>query len=1101
MSLRVMNAVRSAHYHGVQGFCHTRFRAVAEGGDVALSTADVWAKDVRVGRNVVRQLLVRAHGDVELDESAEQLRVKSPFGTWPAARRGGKGDSAGPLTARLPASGSTSGAIRWGGSFDQIPYDVVLSSFEGAIGFTSHDRPNSLRRPQIAALHSIVGYQSSGLIDPAIVVMPTGTGKTETMLAWFVARRPEKVLVLVPTGALRDQIALKFETLGILQKEGIVESTALRPRVARLEHRLADEDEARALVEACNVVVATPHALHATDTKVREAFYGQFTHLLVDEAHHTAAATWADVIRAFGDKPILLFTATPFRRDGRSLPGRIIFRFPLREAQKEGYFSTIDFSAVLDLDDDDESLARAALARLRSDVSVGFEHILLARTANKSRADEIHALYTRLAPDFNPVVLYDSLPIGRRKESLEAISSLASRVIVCVDMLGEGFDLPVLKVGAFHDSHRSLSPMIQLIGRLARTESLYAIGRASVFVRQDPKDALSPLRFLLREDPDWDKVLSDVTDRATERADEISAFEASFAGAPTDVPVGLLEPKMSAIAYRTAASRWNPLAAHGWCRKGDSILDGHISVNATDNVAWFVLETVSDLRWGDIPSLREVGYNLIIMYLDRGRGLLYLHASDTKRSYDELVEAVLGHGAAPVNGYTTFRVFGGLDRLVPTNIGLLDARDRDKRFSLFVGSDVETALTEAERAHKANTHVAAKAFEKGDRVTIAASLSGRFWSVRSADNLADWCDWCGEQGQKLRDDTIDVHSIFRNMIIPEDVRERPPHPLLAVEWQWDLYLGNGTSNRLRHDGSAVLLTDAEFRVDDHGTSGPLRFSVVTPAWEVPYEAAFGPHGVIYRPAGTADAEVVDRRDGAIPLSVWLNNHKPTLLLSGERMITGDDRLLAPQTEVAPYPRSELQALDWIAGGVDIRVESQRPRGPKYRADSIQAFMVKYLTQTRTFDVLIDDDRSGEAADLVGLRVDRGDLLITLVHCKYSSSPTPGPRLADIYEVCGQAMRGARWRDNDALPLLEHLDRRAKAYKRRTGDWPFEVGDPETLFRIRQRAPQLYPRLATVIAQPGLSIAASTDEQLRLIAGAASYVQTVTKGSFEVYCSD
>ena len=83
---------------------------------------------------------------------------------------------------------------------------------------------------------------------------------------------------------------------------------------------------------------------------------------------------------------------------------------------------------------------------------------------------------------------------------------------------------------------------------------------------------------------------------------------------------------------------------------------------------------------------------------------------------------------------------------------------------------------------------------------------------------------------------------------------------------------------------------------------------------------------------------------------------------------------------------------------------------------------------------------------------------------------------------------------------EHLDRRVQAYARRTGGSAFEVGDRATLFSLRQQAPQLFPRITTLVVQPGLSIAASTDEQLRLIAGAASYVQTVTKGAFEVYCS-
>lgn len=692
-------------------------------------------------------------------------------------------------------------------------------------------------------------------------------------------------------------------------------------------------------------------------------------------------------------------------------------------------------------------------------------------------------------------MIYDSLRASERDAAIRAMRERSSRVIVCVDMLGEGFDLPTLKIGAFHDTHRSLSPMVQLIGRLARTSSPVPIGTASVFIRQDPKQALSPLRFLLREDPDWDKVLSDITERATERADEISEFEASFVDNPPDVPVGLLEPKMSARAFATTTVDWDPLAVRAVY--GDGILDGLISVNRDDTIAWFVIETVSNLRWGDIPSLRATDYTLVVLFLDRTQGLLYVHCSDTKRSLDDLVEAVVGHEPAPVNGYDTFKVFAKLDRLVPTNIGLLDARDRDKRFSMHVGSDVETALTEAERTHKANTHVAAKAFQEGERVTIAAALSGRFWSMRTASNLAEWRRWCRDQGAKLRDSSVDVRSLFRDMIIPVDVKERPPYPFLAVEWPWDLYVGTGTSSRVVFNANGVPLTDAGLRIDDYGVDGPLRFSVVTPTWELPYEGRFGSTGVHYRALGD-DATVEGGRGSTTPLSTWLNNHKPTLLLSGDRLITGDDRLLAPRTELPPYPRGNLRSLDWATGGVNIAVESQ---GPDRRADSIQAFMARYLGENQTFDVLIDDDRSGEAADLVGIRIDGGDLHVTLVHCKYSSKPDAGSRLKDLYEVCGQAMRGARWRDNAALPLLEHLDRRAVGYARRFGGTAFEIGDREILFRIRQQASLLFPRFTTIIAQPGLSIGSASDEQLRLIAGAASYVQTVTKGGFEVYGSD
>lgn len=40
-----------------------------------------------------------------------------------------------------------------------------------------------LRKPQLGALHAIAGYFATDLqVEPATVVLPTGTGKTETML-------------------------------------------------------------------------------------------------------------------------------------------------------------------------------------------------------------------------------------------------------------------------------------------------------------------------------------------------------------------------------------------------------------------------------------------------------------------------------------------------------------------------------------------------------------------------------------------------------------------------------------------------------------------------------------------------------------------------------------------------------------------------------------------------------------------------------------------------------------------------------------------------------------------------------------------------------
>jgi superfamily II DNA or RNA helicase len=95
--------------------------------------------------------------------------------------------------------------------------DDVLESYYGALRFiegTEHQP--GLRPPQLGAIHAVLGYWTTNRLTPATVVMPTGTGKTDTMLGLLVAARPERLLVVVPSDALREQIGRAFSRLGVL---------------------------------------------------------------------------------------------------------------------------------------------------------------------------------------------------------------------------------------------------------------------------------------------------------------------------------------------------------------------------------------------------------------------------------------------------------------------------------------------------------------------------------------------------------------------------------------------------------------------------------------------------------------------------------------------------------------------------------------------------------------------------------------------------------------------------------------------------------------------------------------------------------------------
>jgi hypothetical protein len=84
----------------------------------------------------------------------------------------------------------------------------ALESWLNGFRYTSDDDAGEgrigLRRPQLGALHATHSHWSTSK-EVATIVMPTGTGKTETMLATLVSAKCQRVLVLVPTDALRGE--------------------------------------------------------------------------------------------------------------------------------------------------------------------------------------------------------------------------------------------------------------------------------------------------------------------------------------------------------------------------------------------------------------------------------------------------------------------------------------------------------------------------------------------------------------------------------------------------------------------------------------------------------------------------------------------------------------------------------------------------------------------------------------------------------------------------------------------------------------------------------------------------------------------------------
>ena len=412
-----------------------------------LQLPPLWSQRLVVDQNAARQLLAgERSGVIETDGEVWSCRLDD--GSVVPIRRPGYERPSGTHLELTDASSTltpetlSAEQLRWVNLDKPSSPDVVLDGLIGRFRLLVEDRSEGragLRIPQAGAVHAVLAYWSTRAKDAATVVLPTGTGKTETMIALYASERLKRLLILVPTDNLRNQITEKFETWGVLVANGVLDAKTPRPVVGTIGHSFSDPPAMRRFVEACNVVVATPHALPTDDAALR-AVTKRFSHLFIDEAHHGPAATWSRVRSSFEKRPVVQFTATPYRVDGRRIGGRLIYSFPLGLAQEMGYFQKINYISVVELANRDRAVASAALEQLRKDRQSGYDHLVMARADTIRRAEEVLLpLYEELGTEFEPQVLHSKLKAPQRANRLNALREGKSRVMVCVDMFGEGF--------------------------------------------------------------------------------------------------------------------------------------------------------------------------------------------------------------------------------------------------------------------------------------------------------------------------------------------------------------------------------------------------------------------------------------------------------------------------------------------------------------------------------------------------------------------------------------------------------------------------------------------------------------------------------------
>lgn len=981
----------------------------------------------------------------------------------------------------------------------------IADSWVGRLSFRSEIKQEDgtvlsgqegLRPPQLGALHAI-GAHWSLEHQPATIVMPTGTGKTETMLATLAAYGRVPLLVVVPWDALRAQTAQKFLTFGLLRELNVLSAGVLNPIVGVISKRPQTIEDLE-LVEACNVVVVTASAISVgTESAILNALAQRCRTLILDEAHHVPASNWARVRDAFKEVPILQFTATPFRRDGQLVDGRVIFNYPLGHAQRDGYFKPIQFEPVYEVRGTlraDRAIAAVAVQQLRKDLEAGCDHLLMARCENIGRAETVEQIYRELAPDLMPVLIHSESQGADAK--VDELKAGRSKIAICVNMLGEGFDLPSLKVAAVHDMHRSLAILLQFTGRFTRVAGKN-IGDATVVANIADTRVSAALERLYSEDADWNKLLSELSSEAAQEHAELVEFLQSShrLDKPLDDDVSishkLIRPLFNTMAYRT--TQFIPARFHYGLSKERHVHG--VWLHDQTKTLYFVTRSEPRLRWMQSKEVRNREWALFVMHYDEDAGLLFLSSTDHGSMFQELAQAVSGE-VVLINGEQIFRSLGRINRLMFQSLGVKKHGRRNLSFAMYTGADVAEALGVSERAGSVKNNVSGTGWEEGNKVAIGCSYKGRVWS-REQGSIPSLVRWCKAVGSKLMDDTINVSDIIANVLVPQEVDGLPDVMVLAVEWPAEL-LSVSEERVVFAAGDEewpLFLVEIEFR----GVEGNnVRFVLSTD--DLPNFVDFtltvgGEGGFQVRQTGGNDLSVkIGNRD--YRASDYFSSYPPLVRFVDLSELDGN-LLIKPQDPRAlQLDERQFEAWDWE--GVDLTVESLWRNG-RMRLDSIQWKAAQHFVQGG-FDVVFDDDGAGEAADLVCLNEEPDRIRLVLVHCKFAGGRTPGERVKDVVEVCSQAVRSAKWKWR-FKDLGQHIGARnlrlaagAARSTRFIAGSPLELNNIMKAFRFKRVDAEI------LVIQPGLSLANRTADQNMLIASAATFLKETIGCDLGVICS-
>lgn len=726
----------------------------------------------------------------------------------------------------------------------------------------------------------------------------------------------------------------------------------------------------------------------------------------------------------------------------------------------------------------------------------------MARVATVKRAKQVFQLYGAHV-DLNPIEMHTGLSAKARQAATNKLLSGEARIVVCVDMLGEGFDMPELKIAAFHDIRKSLAVTLQLAGRFTRIKE--GLGDATFIANVADVDVQQELKKLYTQDPDWNKLLPDLSEHLIGLEIASQEFIANFDDFPAELPLQAVKPATSTVIYRTRCLAWNPENFRAGIPQIEDCLQVQHTINSHSKVLIIVTTRRVPLPWTDAQNLHSLEWELYIAYWNESANLLFINNSGNNGEFGQLARAIAGEDASLITGDPLFRAFAGLSLVRFQNVGLTEMLGRNIRYTGRMGGDVEPSITQLQRGSAQKAVLAGTGYANGELETIGVSKKGRIWSHRR-ERLDRFPAWCDEVGSKVTDAAIDPDEIFHHCLLSQILERRPDKMPIGIDWPPEIYMEPERRWEFVLEDESTPITVTAIELVSPGLGTPLRFRVFTESQSKEFELEFLIGGDVkdfaFRLRADGKAAIKHGSNAReTDLSAFFYKFPPVIWFADGSSLSGNEytELRIPQPL---FDANEIETWDWA--GTDLKRESQ---GLDKDASSIQWKVIDSLKRDESIDLVFDDDNPGEAADVIAVRIVGGlnipeRVEIELLHCKFSGEQTAGGRVKDLYEVCGQAQTSIWWAAAvlKKQDLLAHMLKREEQRKRKNGTSRIEKGSAEIIRTIQNIATLVPISLSIAVVQPGLSKSAVSEDQLRLLGVTKNFIKSHFELPFRVIAS-